>query len=81
MAHIELLVIFQDIFHVNEEIAEWFPNGKNSIRIRFKESSLLPFMIGKGEDLIFTAESREEWKLETVGSWVNSLSATDFEKG
>lgn len=69
----ELLVLFQETFHVKDEIDEWFPNGKNSIRIRFKKRTVLPFMINKGEYLIFTAASRNEWRLETIDSWINSI--------
>lgn len=73
MTRVELLIMFQDIFHITEEIEEWFPNGKNSISVRLKKTSLLPFNVGKGEDLIFTAASRNEWRLETIDSWVNNI--------
>ena len=71
MTQIEVLILFADLFHIKNEIDEWFPNGCNSVRIRLKEGVMLPFDIPK-VDLIFTAESREIWKLETVQSWVNT---------
>lgn len=73
MYHTDVLVLFQDIFYVTEEIEDWFPNGKNSIRIRLKETNTLPFAVNKGEDLIFTAASRNEWHLETIDSWIKSI--------
>lgn len=74
MTRVELLVMFQDIFHVKNEIEDWFPNGNNSIRIRLKETNMLPFAIGKGDELIFTAKSRSEWRLETMESWIKTMS-------
>ena len=75
MTRIELLILFQEIFHIKDEIEDWFPNGNNSIRIRLKENSVLPFAIPK-VDLIFTAEYREYWRLETVESWSNTMLKT-----
>lgn len=80
MTHVECLILFQEIFRVKNEIDDWFPNGKNSVRIRLKEKSMLPFMIGKGEDLIFTAESRNEWRLETMESWIKNQTLIIKEK-
>lgn len=74
MTRVELLILFQDIFHVKNEIEDWFPNGDSSIRIRLKETNILPFAISKGEDLIFTAKSRSEWRLETMDSWVKTMA-------
>lgn len=73
MSNAELLILFRDLFHVTEEISEWFSCGENAIRLQFKNNSLLPFMIGKGEDLIFTAESRDKWQLETVSRWIDNI--------
>ena len=39
----------------------WFPNGKNSIRVRQID----------GRDLIFTFDNNEEWCFETVKSFLN----------
>lgn len=80
MTRAELLVLFCEIFRVKNEIEDWFPNGKNSIRIRFKEKTMLPFAIDKSKELIFTAESRDDWRLETVDSWVRTMSKLIKEK-
>lgn len=72
MTSVEILILFQEIFHVKDEIDEWFPNGKNSIRVRFKKTTL-PFELNKDGELIFTAESRDEWRLETIDSWIKSI--------
>lgn len=72
MTQIEALILFADLFHIKDEIEDWFPNGNNSVRIRLKKGVALPFDIPK-VDLIFTAKSRENWKLETVDSWVDTM--------
>ena len=72
MTQIEVLILFTELFHIKDEIDEWFPNGQNSVRIRLREGVMLPFDIPK-VDLIFTAESREDWKLETVDSWIHTM--------
>ena len=46
---------------VTDLVACWFPNGKNSIRVR---------LVGGG-DLIFTYISKKKWKLETVDSYLD----------
>lgn len=48
----------------DEQLECWFPNGKNSIRIRPKK--------GAKYDMIFTYHSDFVFKLETVNSWLNS---------
>ena len=72
MTQIETLILFVELFHIKDEIEEWFPNGQNSVRIRLKETAPLPFDIPK-VDLVFTAKSRENWKLETVESWIEEV--------
>lgn len=41
----------------------WFPNGKNSIRIRQKNK----------QEYIFTYTNPKEWKLETKDSFLNHI--------
>lgn len=41
----------------------WFPNGKNSVRIRQSN----------GQELVFTYHSRKNWRLETVESFISRL--------
>ena len=72
MTQIEVLILFTELFRIKNEITDWFPNGPSSVRIRLDEGTLLPFNIPK-VDLIFTAKSREDWKLETVDSWVRTM--------
>lgn len=45
---------------------EWFPNGKNSIRLTFKDNNTL----------VFTYNSKMDWILETKKSFVNRLKNT-----
>jgi hypothetical protein len=79
MTQIETLILFVDLFRIKDEIEEWFPNGLNSVRIRLKENAPLPFDIPK-VDLIFTAKSRENWKLETADSFIDALN-NSYEAG
>lgn len=39
-----------------EHVTEWFPNGKNSIRVRQSN----------GQDFIFTYNGKKDWCFETV---------------
>lgn len=41
----------------------WFPNGRNSIRIRQKN----------GQEFIFTYHSQKDWKFETITSFLNGM--------
>lgn len=63
--HKEILKRLKEIFPeiVSETMVGWFPNGKNSIRYRNIHD----------EDFIFTYHSSENWKLETVKSFLNGL--------
>lgn len=76
MSHEEILNYFLDLFGVCMlDIDEWFPNGKNSIRVRLcndDEDALIPFF---ENELIFTIEDDSKWKLETVDYYVASLSS------
>ena len=49
--------------HYVNEIIAWFPNGKNSIRVRYKD----------GRDFIFTFERDEDWRYETVNSFIRRM--------
>jgi hypothetical protein len=57
---------------VTDMVSCWFPNGKNSIRIRLKEDRE-EFKSWAGNDLVFTYKSKKEWKLETVDSYLASI--------
>jgi hypothetical protein len=51
---------------VSDIVTCWFPNGKNSIRVRLRESG----------DLIFTYISKKKWRLETVDSYLDSTKVS-----
>lgn len=46
-----------------EHIQEWFPNGRNSVRVRMKT----------GSDFIFTYHNWNDWCFETVESFIKKL--------
>lgn len=46
-----------------EDTIAWYPNGKNSIRIRRPDT----------RDLVFTHAKEDEWCLETVDHFVERL--------
>jgi hypothetical protein len=63
MVHTELIKKFIGVYPITmEEIKCWFPNGKNSIRVRLTIDV----------DLIFTYHSKKNWKIETVDSWLDA---------
>lgn len=43
-------------------VVEWFPNGKNSIRVR----------LTNGQDYIFTYINESEWSFETVDRYIST---------
>lgn len=65
MFHKEVLVRFKKICGVEDEnIKEWFPNGKNSVRVELKN----------GFQYVLTFNSVKDWCLETRVSYENRLS-------
>lgn len=44
-------------------LSEWFPSGKNAIRIRFK----------LGREFIFTCNDPKNWRFETIDSFIKSM--------
>lgn len=64
MFHVEVYERFKDIFpDESKHSKEWFPNGKNSVRVRSNN----------GSDFIFTYHSKDNWCYETVESYINKL--------
>lgn len=63
MSHSEIMKWFELYFpdYAGSRIDLWFPNGRNSIRIRQKN----------GQEFIFTYHNRKNWKFETVDSFLN----------
>lgn len=73
MSHTEILRKFKEIFRIKDEtIDTWYPNGKNSVRVK-----LITY-----EDLIFTFISEDDWRVETLKSFFISAKKTaSFMKG
>lgn len=64
MFHTVVYDIFKDIFpEVAANSREWFPNGKNSVRVRSNN----------GSDFVFTYHGKDNWCYETVESYINKL--------
>lgn len=64
MFHKEVLKRFKDISHIEDQcIKEWFPNGKNSIRVVLKNDY----------QLVLTYNSARDWRLETRVSYEDGL--------
>lgn len=63
MTHKDLRKLFSTLFPIWETmITEWWPNGKNSIRIRVNK-----------HDFIFTYNSPKEWSFETVDNFITRI--------
>lgn len=60
MSHAEVYKAFRQYFptYVGENIAAWFPNGRNSIRVRE----------ANGDEFIFSFNNGKDWKFETMES-------------
>lgn len=46
-----------------EHVKTWYPNGKNSVRVRQSN----------GQDFIFTYNGEKDWRFETVESFIKGL--------
>ena len=69
MIHKEVLAWFELYFelYAGDKIEAWFPNGKNSIRIRQTN----------GREFIFTFHNHNDWKFETLDSFIKSIKKGD----
>lgn len=65
MSHKEVLGWFEMYFphYAGERISVWFPNGKNSIRIRQVN----------GQEFVFTFNNYKDWRFETLTSFLSSM--------
>ena len=62
--HIVFKVFRETLPQFADNAAIWFPNGKNSIRVRETD----------GSEYVFTlAESEKEWQFETVSNFIRRL--------
>lgn len=60
MLPIDVLKKFKEIFPIKDDSVEcWWPNGKNSIRVRLTNHI----------ELVLTYSSSKKWRLETVDSF------------
>lgn len=64
MTHVEVYKQFDSMFpEISKHVEEWFPNGKNSVRVRIKS----------GSDFVFTYNDWNDWCYETVDSFIRKL--------
>lgn len=65
MVHTDVYKWFALYFpdYAGDRVDKWFPNGKNSIRVRQTN----------GQEFIFTYNSQKDWRLETVNSFLSSV--------
>ena len=69
MLHRQVYDIFRDIFPNNvDENTIWFPNGKNSIRIRGVVG-----LYSYRTDYVFTYFKKNNWRLETVDCYIKHM--------
>ena len=66
MSHNDIYAKFQAFFPVQaKDVTIWFPNGKNSVRVRLFSQFGLEF--------IFTYHSTKDWKFETLDSFLSKV--------
>ena len=64
MTHKNVLEQFRIMFPCFDgQIIEWFPNGKNSIRVRNKMK----------QDFIFTYNKDRDWSLKTLDNFLKEM--------
>lgn len=64
MSHEKVYEWFESYFsQYSKYVVEWFPNGRNSIRVRQSN----------GHDFIFTFYEHNDWCFETVDSFIKRL--------
>ena len=64
MSHEKIYLTFKQLYpSIEAGIVEWFPNGKDSIRVR----NIV------GSDFIFTYHGPTDWCYETLDSFIRKL--------
>lgn len=70
MSHNEIYKKFEKCLpiYAGDKVALWFPNGRNSIRVRLKD----------GLEYIFSYEGQQDWKFETVKSFIKNMKGGKY---
>lgn len=69
MTHRQVYGLFRDIFPAQTNADTiWFPNGKNSVRIRGVIG-----LYSEKIDYVFTYYGKDGWRLETIDSFIKHL--------
>lgn len=64
MSHEKVYMYFKTYLpKISEVVKEWFPNGKNSIRVRTSNRT----------DFIFTFYNPDDWCFETLDSYIRKM--------
>ena len=65
MVHSKVYQIFERVLplYAGEQVEIWFPNGKNSIRIRSVDK----------REFVFTYHDDKSWKFETLKNYISSM--------
>ena len=64
MTQRDVFKAFMEISRTTEQdIEAWFPNGRDSVRVRLKNK----------KELIFTYDSPNYWRLETKGAYLTDM--------
>lgn len=64
MTHTNVLMKFKEMFpNYFEKSTIWFPNGKNSIRVRMID----------GRDLVFSIDEKGKWIFETLSHYIDRM--------
>ena len=63
MSHYDIYKLFELHMpsYAGEKVEIWFPNGRNSIRVRHWNR----------EEFIFTFNNPKDWRFETIDSYIN----------
>lgn len=65
MVHTEVYKLFRAAFPTYAiQMTEYFPNGKNSIRLR---------AAGTRQEYVFTINGANDWRFETIDSFLKTL--------
>ena len=61
MVHTDIFKKFKQFSKMKDDsVKEWFPNGKDSIRVRFIDE----------KEIVFTFKAHDNWRFETVESFI-----------